>query len=296
MATQSVGIVSGQSINKLTLSINNTGTSAAPNGGVLNINNFTTLTSLTASGIGLTYLLGSTNCPELLFMDISNNIITRPLPDISYNTKITGMLASYSNLNGAMPDISKCKNLITFRCNNNNISGTLPASLSANTVLQNFQVSSNSISGSIPPGMIKDNPNLVTVSINNNSLTGTIPNFGSNGSLVNFYCNNNSLTGTIPSFSSNLRTYQVYNNNFTDFSGTFSNVSKMLFAAQNNRLTVTAVGNILQAAVNSNTQSGTLSIQGGRGAVNNGSVSLATSGTQNLAILSGRNWTVTFNP
>ncbi|NEU70052.1 hypothetical protein GK091_24450 [Spirosoma agri] len=81
----------------------------------------------------------------------------------------------------------------------NNLIGTLPASLSALSSLKELNVSGNGLSGEIPPGLGKLT-DLTILYMPVNSLTGTIPaELGNLTKLQELYLGGNRLTGVIPS-------------------------------------------------------------------------------------------------
>ncbi|GAB3989674.1 hypothetical protein GCM10028807_15090 [Spirosoma daeguense] len=83
--------------------------------------------------------------------------------------------------------------------NSNNLSGSLPASLSALTNLTTLSLSSNQLTGSLPASL-SVLTNLTTLSLGYNRLAGSIPEeLGALIKLTSFGITNNQLTGSLPS-------------------------------------------------------------------------------------------------
>jgi Leucine-rich repeat (LRR) protein len=57
----------------------------------------------------------------------------------------------------------------------NNISGTLPPSLSALTVLESLGLDNNKLSGNLPPSLTALNSSLTHLALSTNNFTGEIP-------------------------------------------------------------------------------------------------------------------------
>ena len=128
----------------------------------------------------------------------------------------------------------------------------------------------NQLLGTIPN--LSNNTALQYFSIHINQLTGSIPNLSNNTALTNFYVNVNQLTGTIPSLTANtaLVNFFVYNNHLTDFAGGWPNKA-FTFDARYNKLTVSAVNQILIDADTSGIASGTtIKLEGGTNAAPTG--------------------------
>ena len=114
------------------------------------------------------------------------------------------------------------RSLVTFYCNGNSFSGTLP-SFSTCTSLVNFYCYSNSFSG-------------------------TLPSFSTCTSLVNFYCNGNSFSGTLPSFSTCTSLVNFYCGYYYGETNAFNNVVPGSFATQKSLSTAWFYGNAFPAS------------------------------------------------
>ena len=87
----------------------------------------------------------------------------------------------------------------------NNLVGSIPASIADLTYLEDFRLSSNSLSGSIPD--ISALTNLLYLYLDDNQLTGSVPSLYSNTALQYLELSENQLTGSIPSLSNNTALY-----------------------------------------------------------------------------------------
>ena len=86
----------------------------------------------------------------------------------------------------------------------NNLSGTVPASLSTLTKLTLLDLSYNGLSGAIPPGL-RGLSQLTTLDLSANGLSGAIPpGLGDLGELNELYLHDNALSGAIPPELGNL--------------------------------------------------------------------------------------------
>ena len=94
----------------------------------------------------------------------------------------------------------------------NNLSGTLPPSLTPLTALVFFSVDQNALTGSIP--QIAGMTSLQYVYFSHNRFTGSLPSFNGLYNLDTFYAHVNLLTGVIPPMSdlAHLRTIGINNN------------------------------------------------------------------------------------
>ncbi|KDP45434.1 hypothetical protein JCGZ_09683 [Jatropha curcas] len=119
--------------------------------------------------------------------------------------RIIGLELRDMKLSGQFPEsLKECKSLQNLDLSSNALSGTIPTQICTwLPFLVTLDLSNNEISGSIPPdlGNCTFLNNLI---LSNNSLTGPIPyQFSSLGRLKKFSVADNDLTGTIPSFFSN---------------------------------------------------------------------------------------------
>ena len=137
------------------------------------------------------------------------------------------------------------RSLVTFYCNGNSFSGTLP-SFSTCTSLVNFYCYSNSFSGTLPS--FSTCTLLVNFICYSNSFSGTLPSFSTCTSLVNFYCNGNSFSGTLPSFSTCTSLVNFYCGYYYGETNAFNNVVPGSFATQKSLSTAWFYGNAFPAS------------------------------------------------
>jgi hypothetical protein len=99
-----------------------------------------------------------------------------------------------------------------------NLTGSLPASISAFQSIYSFDVSFNQIYGSIPS--LSSWHQLQYLSLNNNFFSGPLPDFSDLAALLQFDCSQNALSGSVPSSLVSLRTLQFAALHHNNFSGT----------------------------------------------------------------------------
>lgn len=288
-------INSGQHITGLSLGINPTTVGGNGAGGVVDISTFTNLVNFTGIGVNMTGFMPITGATGLRNFNINNNRIVGPMLDISTLSQLRIFTASAAGFQGTVPNFSANNNLITsYHCGNNTgLSGQFPV-ITGLTGLQQLYINNCNFTGTMP-SLTASNRELRVYWCSSNDITGFIPPLPSGAHLLrDFNCANNQLTGFIPNFfpTGAIRIASLQNNFLTDFTGRFpANISGLNFNFSANRLTPSAISGILQELVNSNSRTGGLSIQAGTNARVTGAVDLS-----NLATLSGRGWSVTFNP
>ncbi|KAK9678706.1 hypothetical protein RND81_11G228300 [Saponaria officinalis] len=142
-------------------------------------------------------------CPNLQQLDLSFNNFTGTIPSkFSTCNSLEIFDVSNNNLTGVLPfemlvKMSKLRKLILGF---NKFRGVLPETFSVfGRNLETLDLSSNNISGNIPP-LICENTNLKEMYLQNNVLEGTIPpNLGNCSEIVSIDLSFNYLSGTIPS-------------------------------------------------------------------------------------------------
>uniref|UniRef100_A0A0A9G2Y5 Leucine-rich repeat-containing N-terminal plant-type domain-containing protein n=1 Tax=Arundo donax TaxID=35708 RepID=A0A0A9G2Y5_ARUDO len=96
---------------------------------------------------------------------------------------ITGITMNAANLGGQLGSLGNFTSITTIMLSNNNIGGTIPEDLPV--TLQNIFLSANQLTGSIPSSLSKLK-NLTAMSVNGNHLSGELPDaFDSLSGLVN---------------------------------------------------------------------------------------------------------------
>ncbi|CAK7338613.1 unnamed protein product [Dovyalis caffra] len=117
--------------------------------------------------------------------------------------------------------------IINLELRDMKLSGQVPESLQYCQSLQNLDLSSNSLSGTIPAQICTWVPYLVTLDLSNNDLSGPIPPDLANCTYLNkLILSNNRLSGSIPfEFSSldRLKQFSVVNNDLTGIVPSFFN-------------------------------------------------------------------------
>ena len=121
----------------------------------------------------------------------------------NHNNWLTGPVSTWYGITVSIGRVSR------IDLSNNNLSGTIPASIGNLDGLQYLNLGINHLTDKIPSelGYLT---NLRTLYLYNNQLNGLIPSsLGNLSSLVNFNSGNNQLNGTIPPELGNLRNLQV---------------------------------------------------------------------------------------
>ncbi len=190
--------------------------------------------TLTASGSGVqTYSLIVSDNNSTTFASTTLTVDTHPdyqaLVDLYNSTNGPGWTTRTGWLNGCNPCTGNggspwfrvtCTNgrVTQLQLNGNQLSGSIPNSLSALTNLQLLQLGGNLLSGSIP-NSLSALPNLTVLSLGSNNLSGPIPDGISsltNLQLLSLF--SNQLSGPIPdgiSSLTNLQLLQLFSNQLT---------------------------------------------------------------------------------
>ena len=115
------------------------------------------------------------------------------------NGSITGIELPGNNLTGTLPDtLSLLTTLQTLDVVGNQLTGTLPASWSALTSLTAFYAYDNQLTGSLPPSWASWTQ-MATLYLNDNALSGTLPSsWSALRSLVDLVLIYNMLSGLLP--------------------------------------------------------------------------------------------------
>ncbi|CAN6278039.1 unnamed protein product [Urochloa humidicola] len=154
-------------------------------------------------------------------LDLSVNLLTRPIPDAIGNMKnLTLLYLYYNNITGTIPaSIGLLPNLTDIRLFNNMLSGPLPLELGKHSPLGNLEVSNNILNGSIPDTLCF-NKKLYDIVLFNNSFSGEFPAaLGDCDTVDNIMAYNNRFTGEFPekvwTAFPKLTTVEIQNNGFT---------------------------------------------------------------------------------
>jgi hypothetical protein len=197
---------------------------SSPVSGTANANPFSQ--TLTAAGSGqqtytLTIAANSTTAIASTTLNVGNHPDYAALVDL-YNstngaswTNKTGWLSNCDPCNGWFGVNCDGGRVVTLNLENNQLEGTIPASLSALNNLLNLFLNTNQLTGSIPASL-SALTSLQWLVLNTNQLTGSLPaSLSALTNLQRIYLNNNQLTGSIPSGLSsltNLSEFKIQNN------------------------------------------------------------------------------------
>jgi Leucine-rich repeat (LRR) protein len=111
-------------------------------------------------------------------------------------SSITSIVFNAANLGGQLGSLGNFTSITEINLSNNNIGGTIPEDLPV--TLQNFFLSDNQLTGSIPMSLSKLQ-SLSAMSLNGNHLDGKLPDaFDSLTGLVNLDISSNNFSGPLP--------------------------------------------------------------------------------------------------
>nr|CAB3449034.1 unnamed protein product [Digitaria exilis] len=109
---------------------------------------------------------------------------------------LPGCVFNAANLGGQLGSLGKFTSITEINLSNNNIGGTIPDDLPV--TLRNFFLSDNQLTGSIPVSLSKLQ-SLTAMSLNGNHLDGKLPDaFDSLTGLVNLDISSNNFSGPLP--------------------------------------------------------------------------------------------------
>ncbi|CAN0927880.1 Probably inactive leucine-rich repeat receptor-like protein kinase IMK2 [Linum grandiflorum] len=163
------------------------------------------------------------NCLALQAVDVSNNSLTGTIPPGLANlTRLHRMNLSHNSLTGTMVGFSSfsSSSLVFLALEHNNLSGSIPASLSKIGLIQEVSLDHNQITGTIPDELGRLS-SLRKLDLSNNGINGTIPSsFANLSSLVLLNLEGNRLDGQIPeALGGSLQNLTVLNLKNNSFSG-----------------------------------------------------------------------------
>ena len=137
---------------------------------------------------------------QLLALDAQNLVGTIPA-SLNNLDKMKVLDLSFNKLTGPIPDLSGITNLTELALHENQLSGTIPASLGAITSLELLWLAKNRLTGPIPEEL----GNLIELEdlhLYGNALTGPIPDLSKLTGLLSLRLAGNQLTGPITGLSS----------------------------------------------------------------------------------------------
>ena len=127
-----------------------------------------------------------------------NKFLEGSLPaEIGSLSNLESLFVGGNKLTGALPDMSKWKNLKTLAVQGNGIGGIIPKSIENTLMLERLFLDDNKFSGSLPVelGFLEK---LTDVRVNMNELTGTLPlQLGKLNNLEVLYLHNNKFDGRL---------------------------------------------------------------------------------------------------
>jgi Leucine-rich repeat (LRR) protein len=162
---------------------------------------------------------------DITYLDLSRNKLTGGIPsdisqaaqlqyfNISNNPELGGMIpektwslpllqnfsASSCSISGNLPPFRSCKSISVIELSMNNLSGTVPTSVSNCQAIERMDLANNNLSGHIPEELASL-PVLGVLDVSHNSINGPIPvKFGSSSSLLLLNVSFNEISGSIPS-------------------------------------------------------------------------------------------------
>ncbi|KAL5772786.1 hypothetical protein ACOSP7_012404 [Xanthoceras sorbifolium] len=163
--------------------------------------------------------------PEITYIDLSSNKFTGGIPtdmsqapnlqyfNVSNNPELGGTIpaqtwsmpllqnfsASSSNITGNLPPFKSCKSISVIELHKNDLSGSVPESISNCKALERIDLASNKLVGSIPE-KLASLPALSVLDLSLNNLSGPLPaKFGNDSRLVLLNVSFNDISGSIPS-------------------------------------------------------------------------------------------------
>jgi len=172
------------------------------------------ITTITLNGMSLGGQLGNTleNFTSLITLDLSNNNIGGTIPD-SLPVTVQRCNLSVNQLTGSIPSTLSTLTLLTaMYLNNNQLVGDIPDVFSALTGLANLDFSSNNLTGPLPPS-VGNLTALASLHIQNNQLSGTLDVL-QNLPLQDLDIQNNLFSGPVPQKLYNIPNFQKDGNPF----------------------------------------------------------------------------------
>ncbi|KAL9260711.1 Serine/threonine-protein kinase BRI1-like 2-like protein [Drosera capensis] len=120
------------------------------------------------------------NCTNLKTMNLSNNLLSGEILPMFVNmvfSRIERLDLSHNYLTGPVSDMlgDACTSLIELRLANNNLSGPVPDSLLACSLLEALDLSNNNLSGQFPDTVLQSLGSLENLMLGNNSISGPFP-------------------------------------------------------------------------------------------------------------------------
>ncbi|RLM55038.1 protein STRUBBELIG-RECEPTOR FAMILY 3-like [Panicum miliaceum] len=145
-------------------------------------------------------------------INLSNNKIGGNIPE-DLPITLQQLFLSANQLTGSIPSsLSKLKNLTAMSVNGNNLNGDLPDAFDSLNGLVNLDLSSNNLTGGLPPSM-KSLASLTTLRMQDNQLSGTL-NVLQDLPLKDLNIENNQFSGPVPASLLNILNFKKDGNPF----------------------------------------------------------------------------------
>ena len=102
-------------------------------------------------------------------------------------------------MHGPLPmELSLLAGLKRFSAPSNQLEGDLGDPFRSLTLLDTIKLDRNKINGTIPAGVVEQNPNLGVLNVGFNQMTGTLPQSLAASKISQLYLHDNRFVGTIP--------------------------------------------------------------------------------------------------
>ncbi len=135
---------------------------------------------------------------SLTTLDLSDNRLSRTIPNLSALTRLTMLDLGDNQLSGTIPNLSALTSLTTLKLGDNQVSGTIPGWLGSLTSLTTLNLRDNRLTGPIPEEL-GDLTQLDILYLDDNQLSGPIPEeLGNLSGLDVARFAGNTLTGCVP--------------------------------------------------------------------------------------------------
>lgn len=188
-----------------------------------------TCSTLVRVRLGENYLNGSIPdgliyLPELNLLELQSNYLSGNLSDnpdpSSRPVKLSQLNLSYNQLSGTLPfSLSNFSSLQILLLAGNRFSGPIPATIGQLHQVLKLDLSGNSLSGPIPPD-IGNCVHLTYLDISQNNLSGSIPLEISNIRILNYLnVSRNCLSDSIPKSIGTMKSLTIADFSFNDLSG-----------------------------------------------------------------------------
>ncbi|XP_028763378.1 systemin receptor SR160-like [Neltuma alba] len=180
--------------------------------------------------------LALSSCKKLSHLNVSSNEFSGPVPSLPVDSLQFLYLAG-NKFHGQIPEqlTDLCTTLVELDLSSNSLSGTIPRGFSACSSLELFDICKNKFSGELPIEIFVEMSSLKKLVLSSNDLVGNLPdNLSKLTSLETLDLSSNNLSGSIPGGlcqdpRNNLKELYLQNNVLTGLiPPTLSNCSQLL--------------------------------------------------------------------